>query len=618
MPTNQPKTVTKHPRRRTGNISKLTGQSFPKDLLFFDTETYIIEGDNDTLTWPLRLGVAIYVHLNDDMTIAKRIVLTFKTVDDFITILKTYCKSRRKVYVFAHNIKFDIMVMNLPIELDKHDIKSSLPVINERLFIWHMDIGNSSALFLDTANYGVISVEQLGNDLGYEKLSVDFDSVSESDLITYCRRDVEILEKFMLEYIRFIWTNNLGTFRRTLASQSLAAWRTRFMTKSLCLHNEERVLAMERSAYHGGRVECFRLGKLPEQDYYYLDVNSMYPYIMKTSSVPTKLLYDTGSVSVDKLDRYVHEHYVIADVEIETDTPAYPILYQSRLIFPVGKFITTLHQREIIYALHHNHIQGVFNTSLYKFGKVFEDYVNFFYKVKVDSKQAGNLSWYTIAKLLQNSLYGKLAQAGVHQEITYGEYERTIQRYYGKVLNDPNYESMINWFGTQVKEVKHGESTFSFPATAGAITANARMLLLSYIECANWRNVIYCDTDSLIVNYDGFCNLFGDIDSTRLGALKLEKSSYHCHIYGPKDYEFGEEIRHKGIPSKAIRTADNNWRVLQFSGIKPWLNVGTNVPANGRYINKSRKGTYSKGTLDISTGLVSPIHFPLAADVSDK
>lgn len=204
MPTEKAKTITKHPRRRVGNISKLTGKSFPKDLLFFDTETYIIEGENDTLTWPLRLGVAIYVHLNDDMTVGKRTVLTFKTVEDFITILKTYCKSRRKVYVFAHNIKFDIMVMNLPLELDKHDIKSSLPVINERLFIWHMDIGNSSALFLDTANYGVISVEQLGNDLGYEKLKVDFDTVSESDLITYCRRDVEILERFMIDYIGFI------------------------------------------------------------------------------------------------------------------------------------------------------------------------------------------------------------------------------------------------------------------------------------------------------------------------------------------------------------------------------------------------------------------------------
>src|SRR5258706_1670693 len=612
----QPQTITKHPRRREGNIPKLKGNLRPTEFLFFDTETYIVDGKNNTVQWPLRLGVAIYVKLNKDLTINKRLVLSFKTVDDFITILKTYCKAQRKIYVFAHNIKFDIMVLNLPMELDKHGIHSNLPVISERLFIWNVPVNKAHALFLDTANYGVISVEQLGKDLGYPKQKVDFTNVSDDILRAYCRVDVEIIEKFILEYVRFIDTNGLGSFKTTLASQSMTAWRSGFMRKTCCLHKDEKVLELERKAYHGGRVECFKIGVLPEENYYYLDVNSMYSYCMKNSNVPTKLMYSVDSCTVEKLAKYVLAHYVIADVMVSTDILAYPVLKDGKLLFPRGTYRTTLHHKELTYALAHNHIKTVFSVALYKFAKIFNEYVDFFYKVKTDSKLSDNYSWYIIAKLLQNSLYGKLAQTGIHQEITYGEYEQKIERFYGNKLDTDEYETAINWLGTRVKEKKQGESSFSFPAAAGAITANARMLLLSYIEKANWHNVVYCDTDSLIVNNAGYNSLIHYIDDKELGALKVEQQSYYVHIHGPKDYEFGAISRHKGISAKAIQTNANNWRVLQFGGIKPWFNAGTNLLANGRYIDKKRLLSYTKGYADYSTGIVTPFTFDEMVDAS--
>lgn len=611
---NTPKTIEKHPRRRIGNIPKLKGNYRPTEFLFFDTETYIINDENDKVKWPLRLGIVIYVKFAKDMSIEKRRVLSFKTVDDFITILKTYCKARRKLFVFAHNIKFDIMVLNLPMELDKHGIKTNLPVISERLFIWHFSIGKGHCLFLDTANYGVISVEQLGHDLGYSKQHVDFDNCTDDELLAYCRVDVEILEKFMLEYVRFISINELGSFRNTLASQSLTAWRSRFMTRSICIHKEENVLTLERSAYHGGRVECYHIGQLPVQDYYYLDVNSMYPYVMRNSNVPVKLLYTVDSCDVSKLDKYVKAHYVIANVNVKTDIPAYPLLKNGKLLFPIGEFNTTLHHNELSYALQHGHIQSINNVLLYKFAKIFTSYVDFFYQIKLDSKTNQNLSWYTIAKLFQNSLYGKFGQSGVHQIITYGEYERIIERYYGNTLGTEEYETTVNWFGTMVAEKKEGESTFSSPSTAGAITANARMLLLYYIECAGWQNVYYCDTDSIIVNAIGYSNMANYLDNNELGALKLEKLSNNVHVYGPKDYTFGDILRHKGIPTKAQQLDDNHWKVLQFGGIKPWFNVGTNVLANGRYVIKTRRGTYNKANVDMETGEVTPFTLSILAD----
>ncbi len=142
------------------------------------------------------------------------------------------------------------------------------------------------------------------------------------------------------------------------------------------------------------------------------------------------------------------------------------------------------------------------------------------------------------------------------------------------------------------------------------------MLLLSYIEKANWHNVVYCDTDSLIVNNAGYNSLIHYIDDKELGALKVEQQSYYVHIHGPKDYEFGAISRHKGISAKAIQTNANNWRVLQFGGIKPWFNAGTNLLANGRYIDKKRLLSYTKGYADYSTGIVTPFTFDEMVDAS--
>jgi DNA polymerase family B len=605
----KPRVIHKIPTRHIGGMTKLKGNTLPHEFLFFDTETHIRTNDNVNLEFPLRLGVAVYVNTNKDNTINKRIALRFNTAKDFVDILKTYAKGRKSLYVFAHNIKFDIMVLNLPFALFDNGIVTRYPIINDRMFIWRFKIDKANVILVDTANYGVISVEQLGKDLGYPKLNVDFNNVTDDELAKYCLRDVEILETFMHNYVQFIHDNSLGSFKLTLASQSLTSWRTRFMRKTVHIHDDEKALKLERSAYHGGRTEAFYIGTAAERPYYYLDVNSMYPHVMKSSVVPNKLLYTVDSPSLAKFELYVKAHYVIADVELDTDENAYPYVANDKLLFPLGKFRTVLHHKELSYALKRGHITKVHSIALYEFANLFGYYVDFFYDLKQRSKHEGNKSWYLISKLFQNSLYGKMAQTGVKQEIVIGDYERIISRTEGHKLGTFDYSNEVNWFGTIIREKREGESSYSFPACAGAITANARMLLYNYICVAGIDNVLYCDTDSLITNYEGFYNLRGFLDDYELGKLKLEKESHYLTIYGNKDYEFGDILRHKGISPKAEQLSRNKWRTLQFDGILSYLNAGGNKPATARYMDKRRLESYNKGIVDNKTGKVTPLTF---------
>lgn len=617
--TNNP--IVKHvkPHRRLGSIPKLTGNTFPKEYIFFDTETHIVKTDKHTIIFPMRLGIAIYIKLDKDHNIIKRTVLRFDSANDFIDILSTYCKGKKTIYCLAHNIKFDIMVMNLPLALHDKGYKSRLPIINERMFIWNVYINKAKALMIDTANFCVISVEQLGKDLGRPKQEVNFEDVDTETLFGYCRNDVEILEEFILSYVKFIHTNELGTFRLTLASQAMAAWRKRFMHYTAVIHDNEQALKLERSSYHGGRTECYYIGDAPEEPYYYVDINSMYPFIMKSSNVPTELLKRIDTNDLDKLYNCLMKYYIIADVEIDTNLAAYPLVYGDKLLFPHGNFRTTLHHRELSYAMEHGHIKKVFSLAIYSFHNIFGYYVDWFYDMKQRTKQEGNKSWNVISKYFLNSLYGKFAQTGVVQEIIEGPYERIIEREEGHELHTFNYEAKINWFGTIIREKHEGESSYSFPAIGGAITANSRMYLWQLIECSGLGNVYYCDTDSLILNKTGYDNLRSFMDETNLGMLKLERMSNYLSIWTSKDYEIGEVKHHKGISLKAEQLTRNKWKALQFGGIYPWMNAGTNIAPSAKYIIKERKETYNKGiiqpdgrvipyTFHLNEGVYEPLH----------
>lgn len=592
--------------RKEGFINKADRKRIPKRLLFFDTETYPKAIDEKINLNVLRLGVCIFVQLDGKGDITEIDKSIFFSIAEFFSILQSKLNVNEELYIFAHNIKFDLMVVNAPTELNNRRFISEPPIINERAFIWRTKSIKGLATFLDTANFAVQSVEQLGKDLGFPKMHVDFDNVTDADLITYCERDVVIIQKFVCEYIKFISTHELGEFKLTLASQSLTSWRTRFITQSIYIHSMPAYLNIERNSYHGGRVECFRLGQMSGDKFYYLDVNSMYPFVMRNMLLPYEITAFKAGCKPSLLSHFIDDKYIIAEVGIETDKPVYPVIRNSKLIFPVGRFYATLHHDELAYALYNGHIKSVRYAQFYSKAVLFDKYVDFFYDVKLSSKKANNASWYWISKIFLNSLYGKFGQTDTKRQVI-GDCEKdALFRIltYAPELGLSGSEVM--WFGKVYQEFKCGESTYSYPAIAGAITAYARMLLWRYIETAGTENVYYCDTDSIFVNEVGYNNVVMSIDDNRLGALGIKDVSDTLVLRGLKDYRFGSSDKTKGKSKSAKDITEDRWEQLQFEGFLSWLNTGGNRPPIIKTITKSRSGIYNKGTVDIATGFVYP------------
>jgi len=89
------------------------------------------------------------------------------------------------------------------------------------------------------------------------------------------------------------------------------------------------------------------------------------------------------------------------------------------------------------------------------------------------------------------------------------------------------------------------------------------MLLL--LSIAGWENVLYTDTDSIIVGEKGFQRLEPAIDSLKLGYLKIEGTTDNLEIMAKKAYRFGDKEVIKGVKKKAKRLSEGTYQQEYFT-----------------------------------------------------
>jgi len=587
----------------------------PTQIIFVDTETrgeQIEDGREKHTLW---FGHASYYRKRIDRgrTTITDDEITFYSAAEFWDWVEDHIRPHSKCYVFAHNWNFDGAVLWTATELQSRDWVP-LQYINENPpFLLRLKQGRRYLSLIDSLNYFTMSLASLGESVGISKLSFPQSSDRMEDWIEYCKRDVTVLRKAVLDFIDFVEREDLGNFRPTLASQAMNAYRHRFMKHQIMIHENERAIELERDSYFGGRVECFQIGKVNET-LYYLDVNSLYPSVMADNEYPTAIDRYHPTCTIDYLRELLTTHSVTARVRVVTDEPVYPFYKNQRLMFPTGEFLVALSTPELLYALEHGHIKEVCETAAYKRAPIFGEYVNQLYAARRRYAEAGNPAFSFMCKIMLNSLYGKFGQKAAKWEdvrqalpddpIDWFEQEREG----APVLRYRNRAGLI-----QVRQTV-GESADSFPAIAAHVTAYGRMKLWSLMQKAGRETVFYCDTDSLVVNETGYSRLISHIDAARLGALKLEYTVDSAEFRGAKDYTLGTVNRIKGIRKDAIQLSENEYQQTLFHS---WDYHMQNGEEGFIYIDTVRKHLqriYGKGNVH-SDGRVTPYQF-IAADAS--
>lgn len=296
-----------------------------------------------------------------------------------------------------------------------------------------------------------------------------------------------------------------------------------------------------------------------------------------------------------QLQGLLKDHCVIAEVEISTDLPLYPKRINNLTCFPIGAFRTFLCTESLRVAIERGDVEKVYAVNVYKKAFIFADYVNFFWGLRRHYMGAGDEVMEYVTKLFANSLYGKFGEK--RDRVLEDEYTDNNDFYRFDYYDEKRGEYGIEECLFHRFRVMQGqkEAPNSMPAIAAHVTDYARLRLWEIFEAVGRENVLYCDTDSIIVTQEVYSRSAVLFTSEMLGGLKIQGESTHLILHGCKDYEFGPETKRKGIKDKAVETANGEFLQTQFPTITGMLRMRVNVGVPVKEVTKTLHREYKKG-----------------------
>lgn len=583
---------------------------YPSRFIFFDTETTQEDIGEGRIEHHLRLGSALYWRRRPDRSKDELVWCYFTTQDEFWDFVEAHCQKRERIFIIAHNLPFDMGIVKGFAVLEHRGFSVQKMIYDHRKNIWKFARNTTSLVFLDNMNYFDMALKKLGEVVGLEKLTMPPMSADDAEWWTYNKRDTEILYYVWRHWLGFLEENDLGAFGLTIASQAFNAFRHRFMKQDVYIHTNKKAVKLERDSYRGGRVECYFIGELPEKDYYTLDVNSMYAFMLRNHSYPSNFISTGKKMSLEWLAKLLGKYAVIAEVVVNTPEACFGIKWNGRLVFPVGEFVATLVKPELEYGLSKGYVKEVKSFSVYEEDSIFQDYVDFFYGKRLEFKSTDNKVYDYICKKMLNSLYGKFGQ--ITDEWKNVGYDETRTFDYWTEWDVPTQTlHTFRCIDHQVEEkVGKNEGFNTLVAIPAHATAYARMYLWELIKSASSGHVFYCDTDSLIVDKEGLHNLESSLNPTELGKLKVESKARKVIIHNLKDYQFGSKNVIKGIPKNATQVSENSYRMYQSLGIASGIRQGNLDKVVWKEVVKELRRNYTKG-LVTETGNVEPLKFSI-------
>ena len=563
------------------------------NLIFFDTETKperLPDGSERDWLW---FGWMCVIQRNSKGAWGRPRWYRFKTVSEFWRKIATVTRAKSRWFLFCHNTSYDLPVLDIFGVPVKRGWKVEGAVIEAPPTIITLKRDSVTLVLLDTLNWWRMPLKTLGEKVKLAKLKMPRADQSPARWDAYCRRDVKVMVRMVLTWMDFLKSNDLGGFAPTLAAQCFRTFRHRFMSHEIIIDADERSHVLSREAYHGGRVECFKLGR-QEGPITGVDINSMYPSVMAENDYPHKLLGTYESQDQGRWGRLVKDFCIVARCVVHADAPCYPAMIDGRLNFPLGEFATTLCTPEIVLAMERGELLSMTDMSVYEKAPIFSAYVNFMWTRRLQAQDEGDAVSDWLFKHLGTNLYGKFGQTGmVYETSDHIEDKRCFKTDIYDA--DKGKWMKLRALGGLLQVMsREGESSHSFPAIAAHVTAYGRVLLWRYIERAGIRNLLYTDTDSLYLTAAGARRLKTDIDPRALGKLKTLGTWDYMHIHGLKDYELPTEIKRKGVRKDAEQLNANTFRQTQWSSLKGLVGLGDVTAPRRKKITKVLSRTYHK------------------------
>lgn len=392
------------------------------------------------------------------------------------------------------------------------------------------------------------------------KLGIDIEHFNplNPEHIRYAKRDVEILLVGLPRLFDMLEDHFHVCASATTAGTAMRAWQK---TLAKDKYYDASPYGVEelfiREGYYGGLV--FLTSNNVHHNVITYDRNSSYPASMIKCGVPCGKPMKTAIYETDYPGIYRCRVRAPDDLIVPI-LPARNI--QSAMRWYRGEFDTVVTTQELQFAAKHGYeIEEIYEGYFFESIEFpFNEVINLCREIRVAYKGKPEE---ILAKLIQNSLYGKFCARRERSRILTGD------------LSEEELAGCkpLDEFGYYYIKKELDEKMRCLPQWGVFITANSRLALLQQVYNIGPENVIYGDTDSITIKAGNEHGL--DVGS-EYGQWKREKVWETFRAIAPKVYVgvLAEAFKNhpagsfmgaaKGLPQKGI--VEQNWRDLLERG----------------------------------------------------
>jgi hypothetical protein len=511
---------------RIHNLGPNARESSPRQVIVIDTETYAREvGDDEhhhMHTWcamTVRRGTQ---HPSRPRTEHADGV----TPEQLAAWLEGQVKSDPPVWVYMHNLSFDLSTTRLPLYLAEHgwsvtshNLASDAPWAVLRK-------GSKTIRLADSYSMLPVSVAAIAARMGMVKPPLPTREDSHETWVARGRADVEIVMAALVELMDWWDTHRLGHWSITGPRTGFNAMRHRCVARAgydpavqqvgpgspwaqlgdghVVIDPDPEARAFERDTLYQGRREAYRLGRLERGMYTEVDMRRAHLTVARTQRLPHRrgvgfdhLPYDTPFLDGRSLS-------VIARCRLRTEEARYPVRTRYGIIHPVGEFETVLAGPEIEIARDRGHLVTIGSGYYYHLSYHMQPWAIWAEQVMADVSGAHPEAAKIAVKGWTRSVPGTWA-ARTSRTLATGT--SPVTGWYaepGFLLSTGAPCTTVHLAGVMQMIVRDVESDDSFPAVLSFIQAHTRIALNRIMDAIPDYRVVTCSTDSILIDGSGW------------------------------------------------------------------------------------------------------------------
>lgn len=563
----------------------------PAHVVTFDTESATVEtGDREVEV--LRLWCARF---EDRRPIKGKDAACYDangdTAAELADEIEGFSKGRRTVWVFAHNLSFDLVLTRVPLVLAARGWTITDAAVGGKSPWLRMRNKDRRLCLVDSFSWLPRSAADLAPMVGMRKPPLPKADDARGVWVRRCEADVAIQHAAITQLMDWWDRGQLGRWTISGAGCGWNAMRHTPTPQKITIDPDPDGVAFDRRAIHGGRRGVWRVGEQAAGPFLELDFAAAYPMIAATMPLPVGRKRRFDHLPID--NRYIGSERwgIIAEVEVETDVPRWPVKVKRRSWYPTGRFRTVLAGPEIAEAARLGCLRAIGAGYVHQLGYAIENWAHWCLAVQRGEHPDAPAVAQVAAKAWGRSVIGKFA-AHAYEKTELGPSPIETWGYEEGYDHDSKARGgIVDIAGRRWWVAAAGEGENAYPAVLAWVESAVRVRLSRAIEALGSGALVQADTDGLIASARlvGTAAARGHLRApaglptpARVRwvldcidpivaplTLRIKRQATHVHIIGPQHLKVDDQRRLAGIPGKAEETAPGEfaahlWPKLQW------------------------------------------------------